>query len=109
MGGSQRAGLGNSIPIFKVSQGTCPLAHVFRAFQRGGFEPRVNRASPGALPASPLFIRGLEAPARKRPIYTGFRAPDLKSLFARVSEHLPDRGRIGKTRGWKRRCISKKR
>ena len=38
-----------------------------------------------------------------------FRAPALKSLSARVLKHLPDRGRIGKTRGRKHRCISKKR
>ena len=50
-----------AIPIFKVSQGTCPLA-------------RVNRASPGHLSANTLFIRAPEAPARKRPIYAGFRA-----------------------------------
>ena len=76
MGGSQRAGLGNSIPIFKVSQGTCPLAHVFRA-------------SPDTLPASHLFIRAPEVPARKRPIHTGLRAALFKGQIIHSGSTLP--------------------
>ena len=37
--------------------------------------PLVNRASPGSLFASPLFIRVPEAITRKRPIHAGFGAP----------------------------------
>ena len=39
-------------------------------------EPRVKRASPKGLPASPLFTRVSGLPARKRPIDAGFRPGD---------------------------------
>ena len=55
-----------AIPIFKMSQNTCPLARVFRASQ-------------STMPASPLLIRVSEVHARKRPLHAGLRAAFFKN------------------------------
>ena len=52
--------------VYVGFQAAYPLAHYLRGF-------------PGSLPASPVFTRAPDLPARKRPIDAGWRPADLNS------------------------------
>ena len=52
--------------VYVGFQAAYPLAHYLRGF-------------PGSLPASPVFTRAPDLPARKRPMDAGWRPADLDS------------------------------